>query len=207
LGIENIEVTQGEEILSPASPAKVRIELVVGTRVIDQVLSVDAAAEPLKAIIVREADLHMVNFGTPTDTTHGQTVDFVVQLKAVTWELDAGVFKNTAVVVAIGTTEFVLPERIGGRIVQQTTLDIRARGGLISWGSTEDDDATPIPTVALARRLHARENHGAIGFTHGEDFAAPHDHDRSAFVALDHRAGLKVQFCTVVHIVDAGQSP
>ena len=83
---------------------EVAVHIVVQTTVSNEVLRVDGTAEPLKRVVVGVGRLNVVNDGVATNRTHGESIDFLVDLVSVTTKLNTHVLQHAAVVVVVGSS-------------------------------------------------------------------------------------------------------
>ena len=83
---------------------EVAVHIVVQTTVSNEVLRVNGTAEPLKRVVVGVGRLNVVNDGVATNRTHGESIDFLVDLVSVTTKLNTHVLQHSAVVVVVGSS-------------------------------------------------------------------------------------------------------
>src|SRR5207244_1960051 len=92
-------------VLEVASRAELCVEQVVAAPGVDEVLSVDRAAEPLVAVVEAVVGLDMVIDRAGPDAVQRDHVELVVGAQLLARELDPDEFDHTAAVVRLRSTE------------------------------------------------------------------------------------------------------
>ena len=80
-GIGHIFVADRKEKLYFTTVSKVGIEVVVNATVSNKVLAIDCSSKPLKRVVARKRNLHVIYNCLVTYRTKGNTIDFFVRLE------------------------------------------------------------------------------------------------------------------------------